>query len=129
MVMLAAVDESLDQLEKLDLSDMLSYRNRAMQVATGKTTPNNDRCLEWMLADAIEHMKRLDEPLANDVVGGFCTLLRAQTAQERVSIKHLGPYLHHREVDVGRPYVSMTLQTAPFALVGELTACPDSILR
>lgn len=113
-----SADESLDQLEKLDLSDMLSYRNRAMQVARGKSAPKKDRCLEWILADTIQLMKRLDEPLAKDVVGGFCTLLRAQTAQERVSIKHMGPYLQHREVDVGRPYVSRRIH-ASLCLVGE----------
>lgn len=98
-------DWSLDQLEKLDLSDMLSYRNRAMQIARGKTTPNKGRRLEWMLSDTVQLMKRLDEKLAGDLVEGFCALLQAQTAEKRVSIKHLGPYLEHRELDVGRPYV------------------------
>lgn len=76
-----------------------------MQVARGRTTPNKGDRLEWILSDTIKHMKSLDEKLAGDLVEGFCALLQAQTAEKRVSVKHLGPYLEHRELDVGRPYV------------------------
>lgn len=75
-----------------------------MQIARAKTTPNKGRRLELMLSDTVQLIKSLDEALASDLIEGFCALLQAQTAERRVSIKHLGPYLAHREVDVGRTY-------------------------
>lgn len=92
-----------DQLDNMNLSDMLSYRARIMQVARRQTTPNKSVCIEWMLSETIQIAQKLDEKLANDLVQGFCSLLMAQTAPERTSVKDLGSYLAHREVDVGRP--------------------------
>lgn len=90
---------------------MLSYRNRAMQIARAKTTPNKGRSLELVLSDTIQLIKGLDASLAGDLIEGFCALLQAQTAENRVSIKHLGPYLAHREVDVGRTYAPTLIET------------------
>lgn len=75
-----------------------------MQIARAKTTPNKGRRLELMLSDTVQLIKSLDEPLAGDLIEGFCALLQAQTAENRASIKHLGPYLAHRELDMGRLY-------------------------
>lgn len=55
-----------------------------------------------MLSDTIQLMRDIDQPLTNDLIHGFCALLRAQTAKDRQSIKTLGPYLERREIDVGR---------------------------
>lgn len=81
-----------------------------MQIARAKTTPNKGRSLELMLSDTIQLIKALDESLAGDLIEGFCALLQAQTDENRVSIKHLGPYLAHREVDVGRTYACPLIQ-------------------
>jgi aristolochene synthase len=86
----------------MSLSDMLSYRERIIRIAHGEESPNRDICIEWMLSDTLQLMRDLDEVLAKDLIEGFCTLLRAQTAQERLSVAQLGPYLTAREVDVGR---------------------------
>lgn len=74
-----------------------------MAIARGKSSPNHDLCLEWMLHDTLTSMRSVDEALANEVVEGFCKLLQGQTAEHRLTVKHLGPYLEFREVDVGRP--------------------------
>lgn len=81
--------------------DMLQYRKRVMRIARGKASPDRDSCLEWMLYDTLHSMRSVDETLANDLIEGFCTLLQGQTAESRLTVKHLGPYLEHREVDVG----------------------------
>lgn len=96
----------LDQLEKMNFTQMLSYRERVMKIALGMASPDRGLCLEWMLHDTFQDMRNIDEVLANDVAQGFCQLLRAQTSQERISIQTLGSYLNFREVDAGRPYVS-----------------------
>lgn len=88
----------------MNSADMLSYRELLMQIARGKAEPDRSICLEWMLCDTIQSMKIIDEALTSDLVEGFCTLLQTQTAPNRTSIKHLGPYLERREIDVGRPY-------------------------
>jgi aristolochene synthase len=74
--------------------------------------------MEWMLSDTIQSMRTADEALTSDLVEGFVTLLQTQTAPERTTIKHLGPYLELREIDVGRPYVFME---AGLDRVNELT--------
>ncbi|KAF3384654.1 Aristolochene synthase [Penicillium rolfsii] len=99
-----------DQLEKMSLSDMLSYRERVIRIARGEESSNRDVCIEWMLSNTLQLMRSIDEVLTNDLVEGFCTLLRAMTAQERLSIAHLGPYLAAREVDVGRPFYSALIR-------------------
>lgn len=82
---------------------MVSYRERVIRIANGEESADRDVCIEWMLSDTLQVMRDIDEVLANDLVKGFCILLRAMTAQERLSVAHLGPYLTAREVDVGRP--------------------------
>jgi aristolochene synthase len=90
----------------MDFAQMLSYRERVMNIALGMASPDRDLCLEWMLHDTFQDMRNIDEVQANDVAQGFCQLLQAQTSQERISIQTLGSYLSFREVDAGRPYVS-----------------------
>ncbi|KAJ5832777.1 hypothetical protein N7474_001088, partial [Penicillium riverlandense] len=99
-----------DQLEKMDASEMLSYRDRVMGIANGAIQPDREICLEWMLSDTIRQMHSMDDLLVHDLIQGFCTLLRAQTATERRSIRHLGPYLGAREVDVGRPFYTALMR-------------------
>lgn len=89
----------------MNAADMLSYRDLIMKIALGESEPDRSICGEWMLFDTIQSMRTIDEVLTNDLVEGFCTLLQIQTAPERTTIKHLGPYLRRRETDVGRPYV------------------------
>lgn len=84
------------------LLEMLSYRNRAMQIARGQAKPDRTKCCEWMLFDTFQLMQNTDEVMARDLIEGFCALLQAQTTEDRLAVKHLGPYLEHREVDVGR---------------------------
>ncbi|KAJ5980657.1 hypothetical protein N7481_007955 [Penicillium waksmanii] len=93
-----------DQLDKMEMSDLLQYRERVMAIARGELSPNRDSCLEWMLHDTLTSMRSIDEVLANDVIEGFCALLQGQTTENRLTVKHLGPYLEYREVDVGRPF-------------------------
>lgn len=85
----------------MDMLDMLQYRKRVMGIARGKASPDRTSCLEWMLFDILHSMRSVDETLTNDIVEGFCTLLQGQTAENRLTVKHLGPYLKQREVDVG----------------------------
>lgn len=96
-------DGGSDQLDKMEMSDLLQYRERVMAIARGELSPNRDSCLEWMLYDTLTSMRSIDEVLANDVIEGFCALLQGQTTENRLTVKHLGPYLEYREVDVGRP--------------------------
>ena len=65
--------------------------------------PHRDNCLEWMLFDTLHSMRSIDEVLASDVNEGFCALIQGQTTADRLKVKHLGPYLDYREIDVGRP--------------------------
>lgn len=109
-------DYGLDQLDNMNVSDMLSYRARIMQIARRQTTPNDSVCIEWMLADTIKLAQSIDEKLANDLVQGFCSLLTAQTDPERTSVENLGSYLEHREIDVGRPYVLSYFQERAYML-------------
>ncbi|KAJ5246459.1 hypothetical protein N7468_001442, partial [Penicillium chermesinum] len=99
-----------DQLDNMNLSDMLSYRARIIQIARRQSTPNKSVCVEWMLADTIQLAQSIDEKLANELVQGFCSLLMAQTAPERTSVKDLGSYLEHREIDVGRPFYTALIR-------------------
>ncbi|KAJ5370984.1 uncharacterized protein N7496_007076 [Penicillium cataractarum] len=99
-----------DQLEKMSLSDMLSYRERVIRIAHGEESPDRDICIEWMLSDTLQFIRNTDEILANDFIKGFCTLLRAQTAEERLTVAHLGPYLTAREVDVGRTFYAALIR-------------------
>ncbi|KAJ5159834.1 uncharacterized protein N7482_006838 [Penicillium canariense] len=99
-----------DQLEKMSMADMLSYRERVIRIAHGKESPNRDVCVEWMLSETLQLMRGMDEVLTNDLVEGFCTLLQAQTAPGRSSVQHLGPYLEAREVDVGRPFYTALIR-------------------
>lgn len=86
----------------MSLSDMFSYRERVIRIARGEDSADRQVCIEWMLSDTLHAMRDIDDVLTGDLVEGFCTLLQAQTAQERLSVAHLGPYLAAREVDVGR---------------------------
>ncbi|KAJ6102420.1 hypothetical protein N7486_004847, partial [Penicillium sp. IBT 16267x] len=99
-----------DQLDKMNAADMLSYRERIMQIARGKAEPDRSVCMEWMLSDTIQSMRTADEALTSDLVEGFVTLLQTQTAPERTTIKHLGPYLELREIDVGRPFYTALIR-------------------
>ncbi|KAJ6113455.1 hypothetical protein N7523_006772 [Penicillium sp. IBT 18751x] len=120
-----------DQLEKMDLLEMLSYRNRVMQVARGQTKPDKAKPYEWMLFEIFQLMKSTDEALAKELIEGFCALLQAQTAEDRMSVKHLGPYLQLREVDVGRTFYTalirfgagLHLHTAELSQTAALESC------
>ncbi|KAJ6019678.1 hypothetical protein N7522_001745 [Penicillium canescens] len=94
----------------MDFTQMLSYRERVMNIALGIASPDRDLCLEWMLHDTFQDMRNIDEVLANDVAQGFCQLLQAQTSQERISIQTLGSYLSFREVDAGRPFYTALIR-------------------
>lgn len=74
-----------------------------------KISPDRSNPMEWMLCDIIKLMRGLDEPLTDDIIERFCALLETQTAPERASVKHLGPYLQRREIDMGREYVHLRL--------------------
>jgi aristolochene synthase len=104
--LVAFVNAKIDQLEKMSFTQMLSYRDRVMEIASGTAKPDRNICLEWMLHDTIVSMRDMDAALTKDVAQGFCQLLQAQTSQERASIKTLGSYLEFREIDVGRPCVN-----------------------
>lgn len=108
---LMSIDTEVDQLEKMSFAQMLSYRERIIQIASGNSSPDRAICLEWMLHDTVTSMRDIDEVLANDVAQGFCQLLHAQTSQERASKTTLGSYLEFREIDVGRPYVPSLSRT------------------
>ncbi|CEJ58436.1 hypothetical protein PMG11_07091 [Penicillium brasilianum] len=99
-----------DQLEKMSLADMLSYRERVVRIAHGEETPDREICIEWMLSDTLRIIREIDEILGKDLIEAFCTLLRAQTAQERLTIVHLAPYLAAREVDVGRTFYAALIR-------------------
>ncbi|KAJ5713472.1 uncharacterized protein N7483_010653 [Penicillium malachiteum] len=99
-----------DQLDKMNTVDLLSYRERVIKIARNKITPNRSNCVEWMLFDTTLALREIDESLADDLTEGFCALLRAQTAPERASIKHLGPYLEWREVDAGRTFYTALMR-------------------
>ncbi|KAJ5546148.1 hypothetical protein N7494_003733, partial [Penicillium frequentans] len=99
-----------DQLDKMNAADMLSYRELIMQIARGKAEPDRSICVEWMLFDTLQSMRTIDEALASVLVEGFCTLLQMQTAPERTIIKHLGPYLERREIDVGRSFYTALIR-------------------
>lgn len=105
---------------------MLSYRNRVMQVARGQIKPDRKKPFEWMLFDTFQLMKSTDEALAKDLIEGFCALLQAQTTEDRMSVKHLGPYLKHREVDVGRTWVPNYLSKIYLELTKSLAFTPRS---
>ncbi|KAJ5746215.1 hypothetical protein N7520_011397 [Penicillium odoratum] len=99
-----------DQLDKMNVADMLSYRERVIEIARGETVPDRSISVEWMLFDTIQLMHTIDHVLAVDLVEGFCLLLQTQTNPERASIKHLGPYLECREIDVGRPFYTTLIR-------------------
>ncbi|KAJ5893654.1 hypothetical protein N7495_005345, partial [Penicillium taxi] len=42
-------------------------------------------------------MRVIDEKLATDVVEGLCDRLKAQTAEDRILVKHLGRYLEFKK--------------------------------
>lgn len=90
---------------------MLLYRERVIRIAHGEETPDRDICIEWMLSDTLQIIRDTDGVLAKDFIEGFCTLLGAQTAEERLTVAHLGPYLAAREVDVGRTSVYRSKNT------------------
>ena len=94
----------MDQLEKMSLTEVLSYWDRVMKIVLGTASPDRSICLEWMIHDTVMVMRSMDEVLAYDVAQGFCQLLQAQTSQERTKIETLGSYLKFREIDVDRPY-------------------------
>ncbi|KAJ5740211.1 hypothetical protein N7493_000083 [Penicillium malachiteum] len=99
-----------DQLDKMNTVDMLSYRERVIKIAHNKISPDRSNCVEWMLFDTTQALRDIDETLSNDLIEGFCALLRAQTAPERASTKHLGPYLEFREEDAGRPFYTALMR-------------------
>lgn len=107
-------NKSLDKLDKLDAADLISYRERIMQVARMKISPDRTNPMEWMLCDIIKLMRGIDEPLTDDIIQRLCALLEAQTAPERASVKHLGPYLERREIDMGREYVHLDYDRAMY---------------
>ncbi|KAJ5629484.1 hypothetical protein N7528_003141 [Penicillium herquei] len=120
-----------DQFDKMNTVDMLSYRERVIKIAHNKISPNRSNCVEWMLFDTTKTLREIDEALSDDLVEGFCALLRAQTAPERASIKHLGPYLEWREIDAGRTFYTalmrfggnLHLTTTELTQLSELESC------
>ncbi|KAJ5098277.1 hypothetical protein N7532_005278 [Penicillium argentinense] len=75
-----------DQLEKMNMSGMLPYRERVMKIAHGQQPPNRGSCLEWMLYETLNLIRGMDEALTNDLFQGICTLLQGQTAEDCLSV-------------------------------------------
>ncbi|KAH8808728.1 isoprenoid synthase domain-containing protein [Xylogone sp. PMI_703] len=93
------IDDILDQLS---LEEMIAYRDRLVKIVHGTVAPDNAKCLEKILAENFQIMRDFDEKLTEEVVQGFCIVLRAQTDSSRPEVNHLGPFLQFRDVDVGR---------------------------
>lgn len=51
---LKPTDKQLDQMVKMNASEMLQYRDRVMDIARGNVSPNREICLEWMLYDTLD---------------------------------------------------------------------------
>ena len=61
--------------------------------------------VERVMFDVWEDMRRLDQPLADEVLEPAFEFMRAQTDKSRLHITELGEYLKCRERDVGKGYV------------------------
>lgn len=94
-------NNDIDELDNMEMSGLLHYRERIIGIARGEAYPTGDSCLEHMLHDTLGSMRSINENLTNDLVEGLCTLIQGQTAANRLTVKNLGSYLEYREVDVG----------------------------
>ena len=98
-----------DQLEYMSIEEGGKYNDFLMQFCTGKSLPNRQIPVQWIMFELWKEMRDCDQELANVTMEHVFTFMRAQTSRERLSIKGLHQYLNYRQGDVGQAYDPLSL--------------------
>ena len=82
-----------------------AYNESSIPFCQGERLPERSIPVQWIMFELWEDMRACDKKLADELQEPVFIFMRAQTSRTRLTVRSLGPYLEHRQGDVGQAYV------------------------